>query len=429
MNPITSRPPSSSPNSAPAATWESTRVQTQIVGGPDDGDAPDIGRAVGNGMRELFVSCDPAEALIQQFDFLQPSFVAVHDLGTAGVARQLLSGIAAAAQRTVQQLVIRRSGVGTPLATLQFVDCPAANGSSVRLYATEIDADTASRQAMAQVLFSRSRLGIVMVGNLPGHVIHSHLEPWQRAVLQRGWSCRRVLFLPLAANPALATQIAAFRTATAIEASVTPPVTRPADVWQQLAVAWNDLQRRSQPGVDPTKLPLLTSNQKPASAAPIATGTAPASAPVPAAAAAPAPVAPLPMPTVGAAAQAESTPLARYLGAVSQLQGVVSACAFEPGSGRPLGHAGARPSAEDLARHGTTFVGALANASRAMGLGAAPPDCLVTLGQHHLLLRAVPALAGLPVGAMLHVVVDKLHAPQIEALREQLRKLDTPAGR
>lgn len=418
MNPITSRPPST-----PPANWESTRVQTQIAGGSDDGEARDIGRAVGNGMRELFVSCDPAEALIQQFDFLQPSYVAVHDLGTAGVARQLLSGIAAAAQRPVQQLVIRRSGVGTPLATLQFVDCPAANGASVRLYATEIEADTASRQAMAQVLFSRSRLGIVMVGNLPGHVIQTHLEPWHRAVLQRGWTCRRVLFLPLAANPALATQVATFRTATAIEASVTPPVTRPADVWQQLAVAWNDLQRRSQPGVDVTKLPLLTSNQKPAAAAaPIApAAAAPAMAPQ-APAAAPNP---LPMPTVGAAAPLESTPLARYLGAVSQLQGVVSACAFEPGSGRPLGHAGARPSAEDLARHGTTIVGALAHAGRAMGFGAAPPDCLVTLGQHCLLLRPLPAIGAVPVGAMLHVVIDKLHAPQIESLREQLRKLDT----
>jgi hypothetical protein len=419
MNPITSRSPST-----PPANWESTRVQTQIAGSGDDGDTRDIGRAVGNGMRELFVSCDPAEALIQQFDFLQPSYVAVHDLGTAGVARQLLSGIAAAAQRSVQQLVIRRSGVGTPLATLQFVDCPAANGATVRLYATEIDADTASRQAMAQVLFSRSRLGIVMVGSLPGHVIQTHLDPWHRAVLQRGWTCRRVLFLPLAANPALATQVAAFRTATAIEASVTPPVTRPADVWQQLAVAWNDLQRRSQPGVDVTKLPLLTSNQKPAAAAPLSP-TAAAPAATSAAATAPlAAAAPLPMPSVGAAAPVENTPLARYLGAVSQLQGVVSACAFEPGSGRPLGHAGARPSAEDLARHGTTIVGALANASRAMGFGAAPPDCLVMLGQHYLMLRALPAMGGMPVGAMLHVVVDKLHAPQIEALREQLRKLD-----
>lgn len=413
MNPITSRPPQT-----PAANWESTRVQTQVAGGEENGEAPDIGRAVGNGMRELFVSCDPAEALVQQFDFLQPSYVAVHDLGTAGVARQLLTGIAAAAQRSVQQLVIRRSGVGTPLATLQFVDCPAANGSTVRLYATEIDADTAQRHAMAQVLFSRSRLGIVMVGNLPGHVIQSHLDPWHRAVLQRGWTCRRMLFLPLAANPALATQVAAFRTATAIEASITPPVSRPADVWQQLAVAWNDHQRRSQPGVDASKLPLLTSSQKaaPAAAAPVA-------------AAAQAPVAPIPMPTVGAATPAENTPLARYLAAVAHLQGVVSACAFEPGSGRPLGHAGARPSAEDLARHGTTIVGALANASRAMGLGAAPPDCLVTLGQHHLLLRALPALAGLPVGAMLHLVIDKLHAPQIETLREQLRKLDAGPAR
>ena len=110
--------------------WESTRAQTALatqVMNRDDLDRSaaqqDIGRAVDDHVRELFVSCAPGEALQQQFEHLRPDFVAVHDLGTRS-SRQLLRGIAAACSRPVHKLMLRRQGQGTPLASIDYVDVP-----------------------------------------------------------------------------------------------------------------------------------------------------------------------------------------------------------------------------------------------------------------------------------------------------------------
>ena len=138
------------PASSGPEPWQATRAQTsiatQIAGDENDylaatSDAGNIGRQVGGDQHELFVSCDPAEAMQQQFDHLRPEFIALHDIGTTS-SRKLLAGVAAASQRTLQKLVIRRQGYGTPLATLEFVDLPAGDGRSLRLYTTEADADT-----------------------------------------------------------------------------------------------------------------------------------------------------------------------------------------------------------------------------------------------------------------------------------------------
>ena len=272
--------------------------------------------------------------------------------------------------------------MGTTLASIEYVDCPAQNGETVRLYLTDVEADTAQRQALARTLLGRSRLGLVLVGGLPGHVIASSLEPWQQAVLGGGWNCRRLVFLPLVAGPALATQVSAFRGKTAIDTLVTAPVSKPAEVWSQLCNVWNDLEKRSHPGKADEQLALL------GSARPVPTGAA-----VPqrrASDLAP----PTPMPVAGASGPADNTPLAGYLHAVGLLPGVVSVCAFDLGSGRPLGHAGARPGPEDLARHGHALITAMAGAARGLGLGGALPDTIITLGSHHLLLRPVPDAPG-----------------------------------
>ena len=398
------------------ATWEATRVQTQVatrIAGmaADEPEERDIGRAVGGGTRELFVSSEPAEALVQQFDFLQPSFVAVHDLGISA-ARKLLAGIAAATQRSVDKLVVRRNGTGTVLATIEFVDCPASNGRSVRLYSTEVDADTVTRQAMARALLGRSRLGLVMTAELPAHAIATALAPWKDAALKPGWQCRRLLFMPLGGGSALAAEVTRWRSSTGVDASTTAPVARPADVWAQLCTAWN-AQQRETPGASEATLALLGTG--PSTAAP---ASAPAT-PKPAA-----PMTPIPMPVIGAAAPSSaSAPLERYLHDVGHLAGVVSAGAFDIATGRSLGHAGARPGPDDLARHGQAIVGTVMSASRAMGLGAVVPDMTVTLGQHHLLLRPMP---GHP-GVALHLVLDKPHAT-LALVMAQLRKLDEALG-
>lgn len=408
-----SRPPTSPPA---AHDWESTRVLTQIsprfpngqAGAAEQADdAQDIGRAVGNGVRELFVACEPADAMTQQFDHLQPEFVSVHDLGTSA-SRKLLGGIAAASQRAVQRLVVRRNGAGTVLATIEYVDCPAANGRSVRLYSTEVDADTHTRQTLARVLLGRARLGIMMVGDLPAHALTTALAPWREAVLRGGWICRRMLFLPLTAGAALPAEVAKFRAATALDATPTAQVTRPADVWGQLCLAWNAWQRQTKPGQDVATLPLLGTGSTAAAAATAANAVAARAASVP-----------TPMPVVGAPSPAHDEPLERYLHDLSQLTGVVSACAFDIMTGQPIGHAGARPGPDELGRHGSSVLATMMSASRALGLGAAVPDMSVTLGQHHLLLRPLPAHPG----AALHVVLDKPHV-SLALMVLQLRRLD-----
>ncbi|EWS54091.1 hypothetical protein X551_03110 [Methylibium sp. T29] len=88
-------------------------------------------------------------------------------------------------------------------------------------------------------------------------------------------------------------------------------------------------------------------------------------------------------------------------------------------TGQPIGHAGARPGPDELGRHGSSVLATMMSASRALGLGAAVPDMSVTLGQHHLLLRPLPAHPG----AALHVVLDKPHV-SLALMVLQLRRLD-----
>ena len=76
------------PSRAPEEDWEVTRqtgAATQLMRDKDDyldESARDIGRKVGPDQYELFVSCDPAEAMQQQIEHLHPEFIAIHDIGT-----------------------------------------------------------------------------------------------------------------------------------------------------------------------------------------------------------------------------------------------------------------------------------------------------------------------------------------------------------
>jgi hypothetical protein len=424
-------------SAANSSDWEATRVQTQMarVAGEDPPTSQrDIGREVGPGVRELFVACDPADAMQQQFDHLRMEHVAVHDLGTSA-SRKLLESIAAASQCLVQRLAIRRPGGGTQLAAIDFVDCIASNGMPVRVYGTAVEADTATRQALANVLLANARLGVLLVGNLPAHALAGALDPLRDAVRRGGWSCRRLLLMPLAPVAALPNEVLRLRAATGIDASPTPQVTRPADVWTLLCGAWNALHMKQAPAGTPGgALPLLGSAARPDGHAGHATAPAaharpgvPLEAEVPAGPFAatpseprpPAPFAPLPMPVVGAEPPSRDAPLARYLHDLSHLAGVVSVCAFDLVSGEPAGHAGARPGPQELAQHGGGLLTAALAASRSLGLGAALPDMTITLGQHHLLLRPLPAHPGMA----LHVILDKPHAT-LALVLVQLRRLD-----
>ena len=96
--------PGTDVDASPSDGWEATRAQTALAtqlqkDEKDDleGEQPDIGKPVGRNARELFVSCDPAQAIRQQFEHLRPEFISVHDIGTQS-SRKLLASIAAASR-------------------------------------------------------------------------------------------------------------------------------------------------------------------------------------------------------------------------------------------------------------------------------------------------------------------------------------------
>ncbi|MDH3208950.1 MAG: hypothetical protein OEM00_00850 [Burkholderiaceae bacterium] len=424
-------------------TWEPTRALTQLatqfLANKDDYLAPaqqDIGRAVGDGVRELFVSCDPALAMMQQFDHLRPEFIAVHDIGTQ-LSRKLLSVLAAACSRTTQKLVIRRQGFGTTLATLEFIELPGGDGGAVRLYTTQTDADTASRRALARVLLSRSRLAVVMVGDLPGHVLTSEVSSLRDDIVTGPWPNKDLLLLPLVSAAAVAKQGGELARGTRVSVRTTPQITSPADAWNFLSGSWHRLRERL--ASEGTSIPgMNTSQQAPApksAQAPSTRGAAPlgattASAPVPP------PEDSLPMIDVPDIAPARIAPaktgaedrvrgvtpssnLERYVRQISEIKGVVSCCVFDLAKVRSEASAGEHPNADSLTRSGAALMSSIGSVGRSLGFGQTPPGAAITLGAHYLVLRPLTKRPGL----VLHAVLDKSHA-DLTLARLQIERLD-----
>ena len=392
-------------------TWLETHAQTAIstqqmreVADESAPEQQDIGRQVSLNERELFVSCEPALALQQQLDHLNPEYIAVHDIGTAN-SRKLLAGVAAASGRAMQKLIIRRQGYGTALATLEFIELPTTGGKLLRVYTTEVDAEGASRRDLARVLLAYSRLGAVMIGDLPSHAIPEALNPLRNDIITGPWNNRILLLLPLVSASAVAAQGMDLARGTGVEVRTTPHVTRPADAWGYINATWSRLREQSQPTVA-ARLPAQSAS--PSSRAFVDSQ--------------PAPLAMRPMPTVAAIDTMGATPenvLDRYVRKLIELTGMVSCCVFDVASGRDLAHAGASPAAQDLAEHGAELLAAMTASSRALGMGFAMPDVAITLGSHHLLLRSVPRHAGLA----LHAVLDKSSANLMLA-RLQVQRMD-----
>lgn len=434
--------PDVTPPTTPDA-WQSTRAQTalatQFLKDEEDdlsSENADIGRQTGANERELFVSCDPAQAMRQQFEHLHPEFIAIHDIATSS-SRKLLLGIAAASRRPVQKLVIRRQGHGTPLATLEFVDLTITGNRSLRLYTTEADADTAARHGLARTLLAFSRLGAVMVGELPAHAIEAALKPLRDDILAGPWPNRNLLLLPLMSASTLAAHGTNLGRGTGVTVRTAPQAGRPADVWSFITGAWDRL--REQNGADgrTSTIAALGDFINPAVAAAVASparrstvqatpwiDTQPFEDPQSTLLKQPAPISSITAGAEPAAAMAVPTLTAvfeRYVRQVSELAGVVSCCVFEVESGHVSAHAGAAaPPAAELGSQGRELLAAMIAASRGLGLGQAMSEAAITLGAHHLLLRPVPQHAGLA----LHAVFDKSHANMTLA-RLQVSRMDT----
>lgn len=409
-----------------AATRAQTALATQLLEDENDylaAEKEEVGRQIGGNERELFVSCAPAEALQQQFEHLQPNFIAVHDLATSS-SRKLLTGIAAASGRAVQRLVVRRQGYGTALATLEFVELPTADNQLLRLYTTEADADTASRQAIARILLAYSRLGVIMVGELPSHAIGTALKPLHDDIVTGPWPNRNLLLLPLASASTLVSHGLDLGRGTGVAVRTTPQVARPADAWGFITGTWSRL--REQLPADGREVPELGAF-KPAAyqpkRAPLATGLPSGDTLPMEEVRSPAVLTMRPMPAINPptlAATMPSTLIERYVKQLSELNGVISCCVFEVQSGRPVAHAGANPGSAELSSHGSALIAATMAASRGLGFGHALPEVAITLSSHHLLLRGVPKNPGLAM----HAVLDKASA-NLTLARLQVLRMDS----
>jgi hypothetical protein len=391
---------------------------TQVVGDKDVylGNAPsDIGRRIADDQLELFVVCHPAEAMQQQFAQLAPDFIAIHDIGTSSSAR-LLAAVAAASSRKLQKLVIRRQGYGVALATLQFVELPLQPGRNLRVYTTQIDADTQTRHQLAQVLLAHSRLAVVMVGELPPHALGSSLQPLREAIAAGHWPNRQLLMVPLASAATLPSLAATLAGHSGVMVRTTPQVGRPADAWSFISGAWNRLNSQAPEAV----------SARPAAAAPAVRPVVPEFAPPPTAAAY-APTQPLelsPMPSTGAATAAPQSASSAalwndYVKRCAAIKGVIDCCVFDIDLQRSLAHSGTQRMADRLAAKGAMLHAVMSDSANVLGLGPANPDAAITLDKHYLLLRPVPGRSRIA----LHMVIDRSHG-NIGLARAQLHQID-----
>lgn len=409
--------------SRPALMHDDDHPATQMLRSPGDylGTSPDIGRAVGNGTRELFISCDIGDALKQQLDHLQPSYIAVHDLGCV-LSRRLLAAVAAACDQPVEYLVIRRAGFGTTLATIEYVDCPSMNGPPIRLYTTDADADTTSRHAISRALLGHATMGAVLLGDLPTHALHELLEPLRQNMFHGPWVCQQLLFLPLGLVTTASGPIGERMLGTGVVAHVSQRVTRPVEAWSSILSDWNQLQASLYPDGSGRLLPGLSDVNEPVAA--------PTPAPAPSAhrnplqalgggLQRPAPQAATPPPQ-----NSKPNSLERFVRGLGALPGVVSGCIFEIQTSRVIAHLGARGPAVELARRGTTLLAAAGHARKQLVLAGRPDEVVVNGGAHSLGLRV---LASQPEWAV-HLVYTPAQAdwPQ---LRPQLQALDAALPR
>ncbi len=375
----------------------------------------DVGRRISDDQVELFITGDVAGSLQREFVQHTPEFIALHDLGTSASLR-LLTSLAGAAGARVQRLSIRRQGHGVALAVLQFVEMPLADGTQLRVYATDINADNPTRAQVARTLLAFSKLGVLLVGELPPHALAGQLAPLHEALMRSTWPNREMLLVPLGSSLAMAAHAAQLGQGSAVSVHVTPHADKPRQAWGFIGGAWNRmngaggaraLSTDMAQAVPKPRLPPSEEPTQPMELRPIG----------------PPPTMPIPLMTQA------STPMPKiggvswqaYADRCALIKGAVAVCVFDLHSAQAMAHAGGAPAADRLAQQGTTLLAQMNDASRALGLGPARAEASVSTASHHLLLRPVPGHPGVAV----HVVVSATTG-NLTLARMQLERIEAP---
>lgn len=365
---------------------------TQIVRDRDAylGQSRDIGRRLTDDQLELFVGDDPAAALQRELERLAPQYIALHDVGTSSSLR-LLQAMATTTGK-VLRLTVRRQGLGVALATLQFVEISGSDGSALRVYSTDVDADSQSRQQIARALVAHARLAVLVFGELPPHALAAAVQPLIDTAKRGHWPNRQMLMIPLG-SPAPVSGFANAFSAAGVHVQVTPRVARPTDAWSFIGSTWNQID-----GVAP----------------PPATAAAAASRADAAPSDDEAPTQPM-----GLRQPRGGVNWFDYVQRCASLKGMVSCCVFDRGSGHVLAHAGGRPPAELMQGLGERMLVTAGEIGAMMGTGAEVLEASVSYATHHVLLHTLPRQPGV----VLHAVLDA-GAGNVAMVQAQLQRLD-----
>ena len=389
----------------------------------------EVGRRIDEDHVELFINGDVAGGLRREFENQGSEFIVLHDVGCSGSLR-LLEKLAERVGSRVQRLSIRRQGQGMALAVMQVVEVSLIDGSLTRVYSTDVNNDAQVRQQLARVTLAWSKLGVVMVGEVPAHTLSAALQPLQEALERGAWHNRDLLLLPMGSGTPLATLAAGLGGDGTVAVHVSPRAARPQQAWGFIAGGWDQLQG-PQGGQRSMATRFVPEAELPASRAAAganapATGPKAPDRPQPASAAlspatpVPVPVPmPMPMPAPG------SANWQAYITRCAAIHGVIGCCVFDTHTVALLAHGGHGPSAQRLAQQGALLLADMQDTARALGLGqgqaATRPEAVINTGAYHLMLRHV---AGHP-GIALHLV---LQAPQasVTLVRMQLDRIEPP---
>ncbi|MFO1330608.1 MAG: hypothetical protein U1F56_24925 [Rubrivivax sp.] len=384
---------------------------TQIVRDRDAylGQSRDVGRRLTDDHLELFVADEPGAALRREFERLSPQYIALHDVGASSSLRLLQS--MSATTGSIKRLAVRRQGQGVPLATLQFVEIAGSDGSALRVYSTDIDADSHTRASVGRALVAHARLAVLIFGELPAHALSAAMQPLVDAVGHERWPCRHLLMIPLGLPGPLNVFVAPFKAA-GLQVQVAPRVARATDAWSFIGSRWNQLDGITAEAVSTGQ----TAHALPAAA------DVPPPAPTPAAGPAADDNEP-PTQPMGLAADRPDPRHAinwfDYVQRCASVKGMISCCVFDRANGQALAHAGGRPPAEVLQALGEKLLVTAGEVGSLMGTGSEVTEATVSSSSHHLLLRALPRHPGV----VLHAVLDAVTG-NVALARAQLQRLD-----
>lgn len=358
----------------------------------------DVGRRVADDEVELFISSDVASALQGEFQQHTSEFIALHDVGTRATLR-LLSSLASASAAPVQRLTVRRQGQGIALAVLQFVEVALSDDSRVRVYSTDTEADSQTRHLLAPLLLASSRLGVLMVGELPPHAMTSALTPLHDALARGPWPNRELLVVPVGASTALAAQAAWLAGQSGVEIHVTPSAFKPKQAWAYVGGAWNRIHGQGPGG---RVMQTVLERAVPRRAVPTAEAPTEPMGLGPGMARAAGSTEPSHHTTLAGALPLPEAPAWQlFADRCSSLKGLVACSVFDIHTLHTLAHHGSAAGAARLAQQGATLLAQMHIAARALGLDAAPPEALITTGAYHLLLRHVQGHDGVAVHLVL----------------------------